>query len=166
MVTPQVVVAYHSGFGHTATLAQAVGRGAESTGAAVHLIAVDTVGDEDWAVLDSADAIIFGCPTYMGNVSAGFQAFAERTGRRCMEGTWRDKVGAGFHQLGLQGRRQAANPQCAGGVRRPTPHALSQPRPHGRVEYQRRKRIRSQPARVLAGRRGLHGCRRRRLGGT
>lgn len=100
MVTPQVVVAYHSGFGHTATLAQAVGHGAESTGAAVHLIAVDTVSDEDWAVLDSADAIIFGCPTYMGNVSAGFQTFAERTGRRCMEGTWRDKVGAGFTNSG------------------------------------------------------------------
>ncbi len=68
MVTPQIVVAYHSGFGHTATLAQAVGRGAESTGAAVHLIAVDTVGDQEWMVLDAADAIIFGCPTYMGNV--------------------------------------------------------------------------------------------------
>ncbi|WP_319433501.1 flavodoxin family protein [Mycobacterium sp. RTGN5] len=100
MVTPRVVVAYHSGFGHTATLARAVGRGAESTGAAVQLIAVDAVGDRDWVALDAADAIIFGCPTYMGNVSAGFQAFAERTGRRCMEGTWRDKVGAGFTNSG------------------------------------------------------------------
>ncbi|SBS79012.1 Flavodoxin/nitric oxide synthase [uncultured Mycobacterium sp.] len=102
MVTPQVVVAYHSGFGHTATLAQAVGRGAQSTGAAVHLIAVDTVGDAEWMALDAADAIVFGCPTYMGNVSAGFQSFAERTGRRCMEGTWRDKIGAGFTNSGAK----------------------------------------------------------------
>ncbi|WP_179472828.1 flavodoxin family protein [Mycolicibacterium vinylchloridicum] len=100
MVTPQIVVAYHSGFGHTAALAHAVARGAESTGATVRLIAVDAVGDEDWAELDAADAIIFGCPTYMGNVSAGFQSFAERTGRRCMEGTWRDKVAAGFTNSG------------------------------------------------------------------
>ncbi len=35
-----------------------------------------------------------------GNVSAGFQAFAERTGRRCTTGTWRDKVGAGFTNSG------------------------------------------------------------------
>jgi NAD(P)H dehydrogenase (quinone) len=100
MVTPAVVVAYHSGFGHTATLAQAVARGAESAEALVRLIAVDTIGDDDWPVLDAADAIIFGCPTYMGNVSAGFQSFAERTGRRCMEGTWRDKVSAGFTNSG------------------------------------------------------------------
>ncbi|GAY15157.1 flavodoxin family protein [Mycobacterium sp. shizuoka-1] len=102
MVTPRVAVAYHSGFGHTATLARAVGRGAEPAGAATTLLAVDTVGDDDWAVLDAADAIIFGCPTYMGNVSAGFQGFAERTGRRCMEGTWRDKVGAGFTNSGAK----------------------------------------------------------------
>ncbi|MGE0217630.1 flavodoxin family protein [Mycolicibacterium sp.] len=102
MVTPQIVVAYHSGFGHTATLAHAVGRGATTAGATVRLLTVDTVGDGDWATLDAADAIIFGCPTYMGNVSAGFQGFAERTGRRCMAGTWRDKVGAGFTNSGAK----------------------------------------------------------------
>ena len=102
MVTPRVVVAYHSGFGHTATLGRAVARGAESAGAATTLLTVDTGGDDDWAVLDAADAIIFGCPTYMGNVSAGFQSFAERTGRRCMEGTWRDKVAAGFTNSGAK----------------------------------------------------------------
>lgn len=96
------MVAYHSGFGHTATLAQQVARGTESAAAQVRLIAVDTVGDDEWALLDAADAIIFGCPTYMGNASAGFQGFAERTGRRCIEGTWRDKVGAGFTNSGAK----------------------------------------------------------------
>ena len=38
----------------------------------------------------------------MGNVSAGFQAFAEQTGRRCMNGTWRDKVAAGFTNSGAK----------------------------------------------------------------
>ncbi|AQT79773.1 NADPH-dependent FMN reductase [Mycolicibacterium litorale] len=102
MVTPRLVVAYHSGYGHTATLARAVAHGAADAAAQVNLVAVDTVSDDQWAVLDGADAIIFGAPTYMGNVSAGFQAFAERTGGRCMAGTWRDKVGAGFTNSGAK----------------------------------------------------------------
>lgn len=99
---PTVAVAYHSGFGHTAVLARAVADGARSAGAAVALLAVDALTDADWAVLDGADAIVFGTPTYMGNVSAGFQAFTERTGRRCQEGTWRDKLAAGFTNSGAK----------------------------------------------------------------
>jgi multimeric flavodoxin WrbA len=38
----------------------------------------------------------------MGNVSAAFQAFAEKTGRRCQNGTWRDKVSAGFTNSGAK----------------------------------------------------------------
>jgi multimeric flavodoxin WrbA len=57
---------------------------------------------EDWDVLDGADAIVFGSATYMGNVSAGFQTFAEQTGRRCLNGTWRDKVAAGFTNSGAK----------------------------------------------------------------
>jgi multimeric flavodoxin WrbA len=55
-----------------------------------------------WDLLDTADGIVFGSATYMGNVSAGFQAFAEKTGRRCLEGTWRDKVSAGFTNSGAK----------------------------------------------------------------
>ncbi len=98
----RVAVAFHSGFGHTAHLAGAVADGARETGARVNLVAVDTITDTDWDTLDGADAIIFGSATYMGNVSAGFQAFAERTGRRCLEGAWRDKVAAGFTNSGAK----------------------------------------------------------------
>ncbi|MGU3499209.1 flavodoxin family protein [Mycobacterium sp. C31M] len=97
-----VAVAYHSGFGHTATLAGAVADGVREAGALVAPITVDTITEADWAILDSADAIIFGAPTYMGNISAGFQEFAEQTGRRCMTGTWRDKVAAGFTNSGAK----------------------------------------------------------------
>lgn len=99
---PAVAVAYQSGFGHTAALAHAVADGARAGGARVSVIRVDTVSETDWATLDQADAVIFGAPTYMGNVSAGFQAFAEQTGRRCMNGTWRDKVAAGFTNSGAK----------------------------------------------------------------
>ena len=99
---PAIVIAYHSGFGHTATLASAVAYGARAEGADVAAVAVDTMADADWATLDGADAIIFGTATYMGNVSAGFQAFAEQTGRRCITGAWRDKIAAGFTNSGAK----------------------------------------------------------------
>jgi NAD(P)H dehydrogenase (quinone) len=102
VTAPRLAVAYQSGFGHTAVLAEAVVRGAEQDGAEVKLIAVDAVNDSDWDILDGADAIGFGTPTYMGNVSAGFQAFAELTFRRCLNGTWRDKVAAGFTNSGAK----------------------------------------------------------------
>jgi NAD(P)H dehydrogenase (quinone) len=101
-VSPTIAVAYHSGFGHTAMLATAVVAGARRGGADVTSIAVDTITDEQWGRLDDADAIVFGSATYMGNVSAGFQAFAEQTGRRCMNGTWRDKIAAGFTNSGAK----------------------------------------------------------------
>lgn len=97
-----VAIAYHSGFGHTAVLAGAVAEGARDGGARVSLIAVDEITDRDWQALDGADAIVFGSATYMGNVSAGFQAFAEKTGRRCINGTWRDKIAAGFTNSGAK----------------------------------------------------------------
>lgn len=98
--TAHLVVAYHSGYGHTATLAASVADGARGEGATVRLVVVDGITEDDWAALDSADAIVFGSPTYMGNVSAGFQAFAELTGRRCQQRVWRDKVAAGFTNSG------------------------------------------------------------------
>lgn len=97
-----VAVAYHSGFGHTAVVAEAVADGARNAGAEVVAVPVDALTDDGWRVLDGADAIVFGSPTYMGNVSAAFQAFSERTGRRCQEGTWRDKVAAGFTNSGAK----------------------------------------------------------------
>jgi NAD(P)H dehydrogenase (quinone) len=102
IAAPAVVIAYHSGFGHTAVLADAVAAGAREAGADVSVIAVDRITDADWDLLDGADGIVFGSATYMGNVSAGFQAFAEQTGRRCLNGTWRDKVAAGFTNSGAK----------------------------------------------------------------
>ncbi|MBI5337397.1 MAG: flavodoxin family protein [Mycolicibacterium rufum] len=102
MRAPLVAVAYQSGFGHTATLADSVVAGAVSAGATVTPVVVTDMTDADWHTLDTADAIVFGSATYMGNVSSGFQAFAEKTGRRCITGAWRDKVGAGFTNSGAK----------------------------------------------------------------
>ncbi|AUY50100.1 flavodoxin family protein [Streptomyces sp. CB01881] len=95
-IRPTVAIAYHSGYGHTAVIAEAVARGAAATGAEVVSVAVDTITDEQWARLDAADAIIFGSPTYMGTASGAFHTFAEASSKRWFGDAWLDKVAAGF----------------------------------------------------------------------
>ncbi|MGI5518317.1 flavodoxin family protein [Streptomyces sp. CA-106131] len=98
--SPVVSIAYHSGYGHTAVLAEAVRAGAAQAGAVVHLIRVDEITEEQWSVLDSSDAIIFGSPTYMGTASGAFHVFGEATTKRFQSGAWRDKIAAGFTNSG------------------------------------------------------------------
>ncbi|WP_395294645.1 flavodoxin family protein [Kitasatospora hibisci] len=95
-VRPTVAIAYHSGYGHTAVIAEAVARGAAAAGAEVVSVSVDTITDEQWAQLDAADAIVFGSPTYMGTASGAFHVFAEASSKRWFSDAWRDKVAAGF----------------------------------------------------------------------
>jgi len=99
---PVVAIAYHSGYGHTALLAEAVGRGAAEAGAEVICVAVDAITDEQWSQLDAADAIIFGAPTYMGTASAAFHSFAEASSKRWYTQTWTDKIAAGFTNSGAK----------------------------------------------------------------
>ncbi|MEU9373260.1 flavodoxin family protein [Streptomyces sp. NPDC048255] len=94
--TPVVSIAYHSGYGHTAVVAEAVRAGAAGTGATVHLIKVDEIDDAQWELLDASDAIVFGSPTYMGTASGAFHVFAEATSKRWFGDAWQDKVAAGF----------------------------------------------------------------------
>ncbi len=92
----KVVVVYHSGFGHTQALAEAVASGARAVpGAEVSLVPVAEAEAHE-AELDAADAIVFGSPTYMGSVSADFARFEEWTSRRWMARAWQNKLAAGF----------------------------------------------------------------------
>jgi NAD(P)H dehydrogenase (quinone) len=123
-----IAIVFHSGYGHTARLAQAVRDGAAAVeqtvaqliplpdrqhrplaghnrspavgAATARSIVVDAIADDQWDVLDRADAIIFGSPTYMGDVSAVFRLFAEQTSHRMQAGAWRDKLAAGFVNSG------------------------------------------------------------------
>lgn len=99
---PVVAVAFHSGYGHTAVLAEAVIRGVQEAGAQVISIPVDGIAEEEWSQLDAADAIIFGSPTYMGTASAAFHAFAEASSKRYFTQVWADKLAAGFTNSGAK----------------------------------------------------------------
>ncbi|MFF5422822.1 MULTISPECIES: flavodoxin family protein [unclassified Streptomyces] len=100
MTSPVVSIAYHSGYGHTAVLAEAVRDGAAEAGATVHLIKVDEITDAEWELLDASDAIVFGSPTYMGTASGAFHQFAEATLKRWFGDAWLDKLAAGFTNSG------------------------------------------------------------------
>ena len=89
-----IVVVYHSGYGHTQRMAQSVAQGAGA-----ELVAIDAEGNVDeagWAALNAADAIIMGSPTYMGTVSWQFKKWADASSKAWFTQAWKDKVFAGF----------------------------------------------------------------------
>lgn len=91
----RIAIVYHSGYGHTKALAEAVAAGAGRVTNDVTLIpAAEAEGRA--AELDAADAIVFGSPTYMGNVSAEFARFGEWSSKRWMNRAWQNKLAAGF----------------------------------------------------------------------
>ena len=91
-----IVVLYHSGYGHTKAAAEAVARGAGAVpGATVSLISVEEY-EARAGELDAADAIIFGAPTYMGSASAPFKAFMDASSKTWYVQGWKDKLAAGF----------------------------------------------------------------------
>ncbi|AKH20877.1 flavodoxin family protein [Sedimenticola thiotaurini] len=92
----KIAVVYHSGYGHTKVLAEAVAAGVREIHGDVTLIAVDDPDQIDWDRLADADGIIFGTPTYMGSVSAPFKAFMDASSKVWAEQGWKDKLAAGF----------------------------------------------------------------------
>jgi multimeric flavodoxin WrbA len=101
----KIVVLYHSGYGHTKKVAEAV---AESAGA--QLMPIDAEGnisEADWGTLAAADAIIFGTPTYMGGPSWQFKKVADASSKPWYGQVWKDKIAAGFtNSATLNGDKQ------------------------------------------------------------
>ena len=92
----KIAIIYHSGYGHTAAIAEAVSRGASSVeGTEVTTIKATEV-ENHWDALDAADGIIFGTPTYMGSIAWQLKKVLEETSGRWMQQSWKDKIAAGF----------------------------------------------------------------------
>ena len=101
MTEIKIAIAYHSGYGHTAKLAEAIAAGVGSVAnITATLIKVDLIDDAGWDILDNSNAIIFGAPTYMGGVSAQFKTFADASSKKWFQGKWKDKIAAGFTNSG------------------------------------------------------------------
>ena len=90
----KVAVVFYSGYGHTLRMAQSV-----AEGAGAELVAIDAEGNvpqAGWDLLNAADAIIMGSPTYMGSVTWQFKKFADASSKPWFTQAWKDKVFAGF----------------------------------------------------------------------
>lgn len=97
-----IAIVYHSGYGHTAVLAEAVRQGAaEVPGTEVVVIKAEEATDH-MDTLAGAKAIVFGAPTYMGSLSAVFKQFMESTSHLWAKQDWKDKLAAGFTNSGSQ----------------------------------------------------------------
>ena len=96
----KIAIVYFSGYGHTAKLAEAVKAGAAAVpGASVDLLRIDSEGEltgAGWDALSAADAIVYGSPTYMGNVAWQFKKFADASSKVWFVQGWKDKIAAGF----------------------------------------------------------------------
>ena len=90
----KIVVIYHSGYGHTAKIAEAVA--ATSGGTLVAIDAEGNVPDGTWEKLAAAHMVVFGSPTYMGSVSWQFKKFADASSKVWGALGWKDKLAAGF----------------------------------------------------------------------
>ena len=100
-----LAIVYHSPYGHTAKVARYIEQGALDAGVRVSLMNVEQI---DWDVLDTADAIIFGCPTYMGSISAALKLFMEQSSKRWLARAWQGKLAAAFtNGGGLSGDKLA-----------------------------------------------------------
>ena len=100
-----VAIVYHSPYGHTEKVAQCIAQGVTQSGVKTHLMSIDTI---DWDALDQADAIIMGCPTYMGSLTSSLKQFMEQSSKRWLARSWQGKLAAAFtNGGGLSGDKLA-----------------------------------------------------------
>ncbi|WP_374428655.1 flavodoxin family protein [Ideonella dechloratans] len=103
----KIVIVFHSGYGHTKKVAEAV-----AAGSGAELLAIDAEGnlpEGGWDTLAAADAIVFGAPTYMGSPSWQFKKFADATSKAWFTRAWQDKVFGGFtNSASLNGDKQVS----------------------------------------------------------
>jgi NAD(P)H dehydrogenase (quinone) len=92
----KIAIVYHTTYGHTKLQAEAVHRGAAAIPNVTATLFTVEQATASLSELDAADAIIFGCPTYMGSMSAGMKAFLEAAAKKWFTLAWKDKIAGAF----------------------------------------------------------------------
>ncbi|VEG13475.1 flavodoxin family protein [Moraxella cuniculi] len=104
---PSIAIVYHSNYGHTRRVAQAIAQGANGQ-VGVSMVDIAAIDEQDWACIDAASLIVFGSAVYMGSVTAEFKTFMDSTSKRWVARTWQGKFAAGFaNSGGLSGDKLA-----------------------------------------------------------
>lgn len=102
-----IAVVYHSNYGHTKRVAEAIVTGARQQLPEAQARAID-IYDVDWDFLDQADLLVFGSAVYMGSATAEIKTFMEETSKRWFHRKWEGKWAAGFaNSGGLSGDKLA-----------------------------------------------------------
>jgi NAD(P)H dehydrogenase (quinone) len=111
-----IAIIYFSGTGYTHLMAEAISTGGQTipdTKVQLLRITGEQIVNGRWkdeeilASLTSADAIVFGSPTYMGGVAAQFKAFIDAASGIWYQQGWKDKLTGGFtHSSSLSGDKQ------------------------------------------------------------
>lgn len=91
----KITVVYHSSSGGTQALAREIVKGIQQESVAVACLSI-LDAQADFSALHEASAIVFGCPTCFGNISAAFKRFMEKTAVFIPQQLWKDKLAAGF----------------------------------------------------------------------
>lgn len=104
----KISIVYHSGYGHTKIQAESVLRGLQSVNGVEVKLVTSEDATKNLSLLDDADCIVFGCPTYMGGPSAQFKQFVDAASSVWFKQGWKDKLAAGFtNSGGLSGDKQS-----------------------------------------------------------
>lgn len=94
----KIVIPFYSASGHTQRLAEAILGGVKTISSEVCLIDVSKLESSSWKLIEQADGIILGSPTFMGGVAGQFKLFLDEFSNRGLwtEQKFIDKMAAGF----------------------------------------------------------------------
>jgi NAD(P)H dehydrogenase (quinone) len=92
----KVYTIYHSNYGHTKLQAESVHAGVGSVEGVEAILLTSAEAATRLDELDTAAGIIFGCPTYMGSMSAEMKKFLETAAAKWFTFAWKNKVAGAF----------------------------------------------------------------------
>jgi NAD(P)H dehydrogenase (quinone) len=95
----KIAIIFHSGYGHTAVVANSVAQGVRDADGEPILLQIENASQDFTPLLSAAseaDGIVFGAPTYMGDISHPLKAFFEASSKVWFVSGWKDKVAGGF----------------------------------------------------------------------
>lgn len=90
-----ISIVYHSSKGHTEQVARVLAEQLNTPYTVARLFSVEET-DRHFETLHQSDTIVFGSPTYFGNVSAAFKQFMEKTAVFLYRQLWKNKLAAAF----------------------------------------------------------------------
>jgi len=91
----RILIVYHSDYGSTEKMAQAIAAGASASQPDCH-ISIKQVGDTALNDLQQADVILFGTPVHMGSMAWQMKKLIDETSKLWMENLLEGKVGGVF----------------------------------------------------------------------